>query len=102
VIQDQRHAYYACVSYVDEHVGAILGTLDQVCRAHARFRRGRRTESPLARECGTKLRHLSAGRRAVWLTTLRSSSTPITVMSHRPRPLATHTYPMGVGLGVCV
>jgi arylsulfatase A-like enzyme len=29
VIQDQRHAYYACVSYVDEHVGAILQTLDE-------------------------------------------------------------------------
>ena len=29
VIQDQRHAYYACVSYVDEHVGAILKTLEE-------------------------------------------------------------------------
>ena len=29
VIQDQRHAYYACVSYVDEHVGAILEALDE-------------------------------------------------------------------------
>lgn len=29
VIQDQRHAYYACVSYVDEHVGAILQALDE-------------------------------------------------------------------------
>ena len=29
VMQDQRHAYYACVSYVDEHVGAILQTLNE-------------------------------------------------------------------------
>jgi len=29
VMQDQRHAYYASVSYVDEHVGAILDTLQQ-------------------------------------------------------------------------
>ena len=28
VMQDQRHAYYASVSYVDEHVGAILAALD--------------------------------------------------------------------------
>ena len=28
VQQDQRHAYYADVSYVDEHVGAILARLD--------------------------------------------------------------------------
>eukprot|EP00041_Stephanoeca_diplocostata_P018982 m.402427 g.402427 ORF g.402427 m.402427 type:complete len:231 (-) comp21178_c0_seq6:837-1529(-) len=28
VMRDQRHAYYASISYVDEHVGAILETLD--------------------------------------------------------------------------
>eukprot|EP00045_Choanoeca_perplexa_P015050 m.181905 g.181905 ORF g.181905 m.181905 type:complete len:521 (-) comp16876_c0_seq4:2581-4143(-) len=28
VQQDQRHAYYASVSYVDEHVGAMLSKLD--------------------------------------------------------------------------
>ena len=28
VMQDQRHAYYASVSYVDEHIGAILATLE--------------------------------------------------------------------------
>jgi iduronate 2-sulfatase len=28
VERDQRHAYYAAVSYVDEHVGAILSKLD--------------------------------------------------------------------------
>ena len=27
VQRDQRHAYYAAISYVDEHVGAILGKL---------------------------------------------------------------------------
>ena len=26
--RDQRHAYYAAVSYVDEHVGALLDRLD--------------------------------------------------------------------------
>lgn len=28
VIRDQRHAYYAAVSYVDEHIGYILQTLE--------------------------------------------------------------------------
>ena len=28
VARDQRHAYYAAVSYVDEHVGALLAALD--------------------------------------------------------------------------
>lgn len=27
VAQDQRHAYYAAVSYVDEHIGTILAKL---------------------------------------------------------------------------
>lgn len=29
VQQVQRHAYYACVSYVDEHIGYILGVLER-------------------------------------------------------------------------
>lgn len=29
VAQDQRHAYYACISYVDEHVGMLLDTLER-------------------------------------------------------------------------
>jgi iduronate 2-sulfatase len=29
VQQDQRHAYYAAISYVDEHVGAMLNKLDE-------------------------------------------------------------------------
>lgn len=29
VIRDQRHAYYASISYVDEHVGALLALLDE-------------------------------------------------------------------------
>jgi len=29
VAQDQRHAYYACISYVDEHVGMLMDTLTQ-------------------------------------------------------------------------
>ena len=29
VARDQRHAYYAAVSYVDEHVGALLALLEQ-------------------------------------------------------------------------
>ena len=30
VQKDQRHAYYAAVSYVDEHIGDILGLLDDM------------------------------------------------------------------------
>jgi iduronate 2-sulfatase len=29
VMRDQRHAYYAAVSYTDEHIGAILAVLEQ-------------------------------------------------------------------------
>ena len=29
VARDQRHAYYACISYVDEHVGMLLDTLEE-------------------------------------------------------------------------
>ena len=29
VQRNQRHAYYACVSYVDEHIGFILGVLER-------------------------------------------------------------------------
>jgi arylsulfatase A-like enzyme len=29
VMRDQRHAYYASVSYVDEHVGHVLQTLEE-------------------------------------------------------------------------
>ena len=28
VQRDQRHAYYAAISYVDEHIGALLARLD--------------------------------------------------------------------------
>eukprot|EP00750_Incisomonas_marina_P019135 INCI3228.2.p1 GENE.INCI3228.2~~INCI3228.2.p1 ORF type:complete len:351 (-),score=33.51 INCI3228.2:717-1769(-) len=29
VMQNQRHAYYSAISYVDEHVGVLLGTLEE-------------------------------------------------------------------------
>ena len=29
VMRDQRHAYYAAVSYVDEHIGALLSKLKE-------------------------------------------------------------------------